>query len=75
MDVVASDINRRHRLTANSLIIWLLKSFSPLFHSVPRVLDVGALGTHVLVDCTLKLYFNWLWFSEAVSRYCKGKFP
>lgn len=38
---VASDVSRKHSLTANSLNPWLLESFHSFFHNVPSALDAG----------------------------------
>ncbi|EGW02799.1 hypothetical protein I79_009430 [Cricetulus griseus] len=36
LGVVASDVNRRHNLTANSMIPWLSQSFRILFCKFPK---------------------------------------
>ena len=38
---IASDSTRRHNLTANSLVLWLLNSFYLNFHNVPRAFGTG----------------------------------
>ena len=54
---------RRHNLTANSLILWLLQSLHVHFHNVPRALGAGVFCTGIH---STALHFDWLWFSEIV---------
>ena len=51
---VASSITRRHNLTENSFILWLLQSFCFLFQNNPKALDVGV----ILYICQLGLIFT-----------------
>ena len=68
---VASSITRRHSITVNSLVLWLLNSFYLNFHNVPRAFGTGtgtvSIGTglhraqfenhcpRMLVICPLKM--------------------
>ena len=52
---VVSDITRRPNLTANSLILWLLQSFCPLFFSVPRALGMVMFCMYIYSNKTPQL--------------------
>lgn len=71
---VVSDITRRHDLTANFLILWLLQCFFPIFWKGPWDLGVGTCFLDLSIgtgphNCTLVVIFcNGL-------RLLQQKFP
>lgn len=57
---VASDIPKRHNLTANYLILWFLQLFHPLFFTVPQALCVGVFCQMYLSGIELYILAFWL---------------
>lgn len=57
----ASDTLRSHNLTANSMVLWLLESFCPLFINVPWTVSRG-----MFCGC---VHWNWApWFCILIGN-------
>lgn len=57
---LASDVPRKHNLTANSMILCLQLS-RPLFCRVPRALGEGVFCRGICWGCGSQLPLDWLW--------------
>lgn len=69
--VRASDVTRRHNLTAKSLVLWLLKSFCPLFCNVPLPLGVCFVDFFIKTRLQNFVYCHLpfvLWLSSLMRR-------
>lgn len=57
---LASDVPRKHNLTANSMILCLQLS-RPLFCRIPRALGEGVFCRGICWGCGSQLPLDWLW--------------
>lgn len=71
-------VSRRHNLTTDILVLWLLQPFHLLFSEVPSAIDAGICVSDESIGAGLSrihwtLYYDKLWSSVIVLIGCKEK--